>query len=184
MTERVAERINEIVSEHSTSPVASEFTSRIKEGQFARDENPYTHFCVYFAGFDREGRKVFIGHHKKSGLWLFNGGHMDKGEIPKETLEREMGEEWGLKIGLESIGEPKLLTITPINNPTKQKCTSHYDIWFFVPLTEAGFKPDQKLLETEFHTTGWKSIGEARSLITDSNTLKAISEFERLFDIK
>lgn len=181
MTERVAERINEIASEFPSSPIAQEFISRASEGQLARDENPYTHFCVYFAGFDPAGRKVFIGHHKKSGLWLFNGGHMDEGETPEESLDREMGEEWGLKVGLNEIGEPKLLTITPINNPTKQKCTSHYDIWYFVPLSESGFKPDQDLLATEFHTTGWKTINDARALITDPNTLKAIDEFEKVF---
>lgn len=182
MIERAAERINEIASELSTSPVASEFINRAKEGQLARDENPYTHFCVYFAGYDPDGRKVFIGHHKKSGLWLFNGGHMDKGETPEESLDREMGEEWGLKVRLEDIGEPRLLTITPINNPTKQKCTSHYDIWYFVPLSESDFKPDQDLLATEFHTTGWKTIDEARVLITNLNTLRAIDEFEKIFN--
>lgn len=181
MIERIAERINEIASELSTSPVAPEFISRAKEGQLVRDENPYTHFCVYFAGFDNEAEKVFIGHHKKSGLWLFNGGHIDKGETPEEALEREMGEEWGVQIKLENIGKPKLLTITPINHPTI-KCNRHYDIWFFVPLSEINFKPDQALLETEFYTTGWKTLGEARNLITDPNTLKAISEFERLFN--
>ena len=182
MTERIAERISEIASELSASPVATEFISRAREGQFARDENPYTHFCVYFAGFDLDDRKVFIGHHKKSGLWLFNGGHMDKGEIPGESLDREMGEEWGLKIKLEEIGKPRLITITPINNPSKQKCTSHYDIWYFVPLSETGFRPDQDLLATEFHTTGWKTIEEARGLITDPATLLAIDEFEKLFN--
>jgi 8-oxo-dGTP pyrophosphatase MutT (NUDIX family) len=183
MAERVSERINEIALELSPSPVASEFISRAKEGELTRDENPHSHFCVYFAGFDPEARKVFIGHHKKSGLWLLNGGHMDKGEIPEEVLEREMGEEWGVKIKLENIDRPKLLTITLINHPNI-KCTKHYDIWYFVPLTETDFKPDQASLDTEFYTTGWKTTNEARSLITDPNTLKAISEFENLFTIK
>ena len=182
MKDRTAERTTQIASIFPTSPVTEEFIGRAGEGQLTRDENPYTHLCVYFAGYDKEIKKVFIGHHKKSGLWLFNGGHIDKGETPEEALEREIGEEWGVKIKLEVIGEPKLLTITPINNPTKQKCTKHFDIWFFVPLSEAEFKPDQSLLETEFHTTGWKSIDEAKELITDANTLLAIDEFEKLFN--
>ena len=180
MSERFIESINEITSGISNSPITSEFINRAKEGQPTRDENPYSHFCVYFAGFDPEAKKVFIGHHKKSGLWLFNGGHIDKGENPKEALEREMGEEWGLRIALDVIGEPKLLTITPIDRPEKQKCRIHYDIWFFVPLLKNTFVPDQSLLDTEFYTTGWKSIEEARNLITDPNTLKAIDEFEKL----
>ncbi|MFA6501320.1 MAG: NUDIX domain-containing protein [Parachlamydiales bacterium] len=182
MSERFIERMSKIALEFPGSPLVAKFVNRASEGHPTRDEEPYTHFCVYFAGFDPNNRKIFIGHHKKSGLWLFNGGHMDKGEVPEESLDREMGEEWGLKVKLEDIGKPRLLTITPINNPTKQKCTSHYDIWYFVPLSEAVFKPDQDLLATEFHTTGWKTIDEARTLIIDPATLLAIDEFEKLFD--
>lgn len=181
MIERVAERINKISSELSTSPVAPEFVNRVKEGKLTRDENTNSHFCVYFAGFDTDVKKVFIGHHKKSDLWLFNGGHIDKGEIPEETLEREMSEEWGVKIDLQSIGNPKLLTITPINHPTI-KCKRHFDIWYFVPLLETDFEPNQELLNTEFYTTGWKNTEEAKRIITDINTLHAISKIEGLFD--
>ena len=184
MTERLAERINEIASEHPASPVASEYISRAKEGELTRDENPHSHFCVCFAGFDREAGKVFVGHHKKSGLWLFNGGHIDKGEIPEEALEREMGEEWGVvKVDLQSIGKPKLLTINPIQHPTI-KCKQHFDIWYFIPLSEVDFKPDQALLDTELYTTGWKSIEDAKALIIDLATLKGISEFEKIFSKK
>lgn len=180
MVEQLTKRINEIASAHPTSPVALEFISRAEEGKLTRDENPYSHFCVYFAGFDQKAKKVFIGHHKKSGLWLFNGGHIDEGETPEEAIEREMGEEWGVKIDLQSIGKPKLLTITPINEPAI-KCIRHFDIWFFVPLSEASFQPNQDFLKTEFHSNGWKSVEEAKKLITDLNTFKAISEFEYLF---
>lgn len=177
------DRIKQIISLFAYSPINKDFLVRLKEDELlTRDENPYSHFCVYFAAFDANSKKVFIGHHKKSGLWLFNGGHIDKGETPEESLEREIGEEWGVRVAFESIGEPKLLTITPINNPAKQKCTSHYDIWYFVSLSETNFKPDQELLATEFYTTGWKTINEARSLITDPNTLKAIDEFENMFN--
>jgi len=179
------ERIKQIVSLFPDSPMSRDFLVRLKEDELlTRDENPYSHFCVYFAAFDPGSKKVFIGHHKKSGLWLFNGGHIDKGETPEESLEREIGEEWGVKVSLENIGEPKLLTITPINNPTKQKCTKHFDIWYFVPLSQSEFTPDQSLLDTEFHTTGWKSIDEAKALITDPNTLTAVNKFETLFNNK
>lgn len=180
MPERPEERINAITKNFSVSNIAPEFASRVKEGQLTRDENTFSHFCVYFAAYDPDSKDVYIGHHKKSGLWLFNGGHIDKGETPDEALEREIGEEWGVEIDLKGVGEPKLLTITPINNP-KVKCTRHYDIWYFVPVSKTGFAPDKEKLDTEFHTTGWKDIEEAKVLVTDLNTLKALSEFEKLF---
>ncbi len=180
MVGRLAERISEIASKHSPSPVILEFISRTKEGKLTRNENVQSHFCVFFAAYDPETKKVFIGHHKKSDLWLFNGGHIDKGETPEETLEREIGEEWGLKVDLQSIGEPKLLTISSINQPGN-KCNQHYDIWYFVPVSEASFNPDKALLDTEFYVIGWKDIKEARVLTTDPTTLKGISKIESLF---
>jgi 8-oxo-dGTP pyrophosphatase MutT (NUDIX family) len=184
MAKKLIKSVNAIVLENKKTPIYSDFINRIKDGNLTKDENPYSHFCIYFAGYDPEAKKVFIGHHKKSGLWLFNGGHIDKGETPEEALEREIKEEWGTKINIKNIGKPKMLTITPINNPTKQKCTKHYDIWFFVPLSKKKFTPDQTLLETEFYTTAWKSINEAKNLIIEKNTLKAISKFEEIFNKK
>jgi len=100
--------------------------------------------------------------------------------MPEDTVEREIGEEWGVEINMESIGKPKLLTITPISSPNI-KCKRHYDIWYFVPVSEESFKPNKALLGTEFYVTGWKDIKEARSLITQPQTLEAVSEFEKLF---
>ena len=61
-------------------PVLLRFTERLKEGGLTRDEKPETHFCAYFLPYDEEIKKIFIIHHKKSGLWLSPGGHIDKGE--------------------------------------------------------------------------------------------------------
>jgi len=161
--------------------VKKEFIRRAGEGALTRDENPLTHFCVYFAAYDPENQQVFIGHHKKSGLWLFNGGHIDKGELPLEALEREAKEEWGENVQLEGCYTPSLLTITKINNPTKQKCRRHYDIWYFIPLNRSVFAPAENLLAKEFHQTAWKTIEEARDLIKDRNTLTALEKIEEIF---
>lgn len=181
MIDKTIDRISKIIADFPTSPVFPEFSNRIKEGKLTRDENPISHSCVYFAGYDNETKKVFICHHKKSGLWLFNGGHIDKGETPEESVDREINEEWGVKISKESIGEPKLLTIAPINNPNKP-CRTHFDIWYFVSLSEKNFKPDQTLLETEFFTSGWKTVDEARELMKEYANLLAIDTIEKLFN--
>lgn len=181
MTERLAEQIRRFTDSQTELPASKKFAERLDaDPKLTRDENPYTHFCVYFAAYDPESKQVFVGHHKKSGLWLFNGGHIDEGETPQEALEREIGEEWGLEMKADDIGEPQLLTITEINNPTKQTRTRHYDIWYFVSVSKGNFTP-KELLATEFHTTDWMSPEGARSVITDPSTLDAINKFEEMF---
>lgn len=185
MTERLANEINNILSTEIvvTNEVRQQYLQRLAEGKPTRDENPQTHFCVYFAGFDPKTSEVFVGHHKKSGLWLFNGGHIDEGETPTEALFREIGEEWGdaKTIGLpeDAVGRPELLTITEMDNPTKQTCRRHYDIWHFVWADRNTFRPDQEKLDKEFHETRWVTLDEARKLVTDPSTLEAIDYLEK-----
>ena len=126
--------------------------------------------------------QLFIGHHIKSGLWLFNGGHIDAGETAEQTLLREMGEEWGLQIALDDTGEPQLLTITEIRKPVNYPCKRHYDIWYFVPVDQHTFAPDPPLLAKEFHRIEWLSPAQARKRITDPNTLQAVTLIEAVLD--
>ncbi|OGI32209.1 MAG: hypothetical protein A2271_04115 [Candidatus Moranbacteria bacterium RIFOXYA12_FULL_35_19] len=155
----------------SNDSLASRFIERIGEGKITRDENPKSHLCTYFTAYDSKAKQVFIGHHKKSGLWLFNGGHIDEGETLKETLIREIGEEWGLDGNDFEIKPPALLTITKIDNPTKQPCNFHYDLWHFLSVEKNIFKPVEAKLLEEFYEAGWKTLEEARNLIKDKNTL-------------
>lgn len=137
-----------------------------------------SHYCVYFAAYDPDEKQVFIGHHIKSGLWLVNGGHIDKNEAPKEAMEREMEEEWGFVYSTENL-EPQLLTVTEIVNP-KQTCKRHYNIWYFLPVAKPSFHPDKRLLAKEFYKTGWFDLNQAKRLVTETNTLKALGKLEEL----
>ena len=167
MAERLTKEITKITSTASCRPeIKEEYIQRLDEGLLTRDENPQTHYCVYFAGIDSETGNFFVGHHKKSGLWLFNGGHIDKGETPREAVLREIDEEWG---DTEKTG----LTITTIKDPDFP-CKKHYDIWYFIRLNKSLFNPDQKKLEKEFYETKWVSLDEARKLIVDPATIEAL----------
>ncbi len=156
------------------------FLARIEKGSLTRTENRLSHACVYFAAYDPQAKQVFIGHHKKSGLWLFTGGHIDPDETVQEAVAREIGEEWGRKIALEEVGNPALFTITSIAQPD-YPCQEHYDVWYFFPVRKDEFIVDRERLSQEFRLNQWMAIGEARHIVTDPNTLQALSMFERKF---
>jgi len=159
----------------------SAFKSRIEEENFSKSENHFSHFCVYFPAYDPENKLVFIGLHKKSGLWLFNGGHIEKSETPHQALKREIAEEWGTDIGIENDLNPELLTITHIEkNPVGRLCKTHYDIWFFIAQDSKKFSPDESLLKKEFYEIGWKTFDEARILAKDPITAIGINKIKEI----
>ena len=153
------------------------FAERLKEGNLTRDENPKTHFCAYFLPYDEKCKKIFIIHHKKSGLWLSLGGHIDRGETLTVTLNREINEELGIKNKVKKEINPFLLTITPISNPV-QPCKEHLDIWYRIPMAEDEINANTE----EFHDSRWATLDEARKLITDKATLKALEKTERILN--
>ena len=163
---KLAIELKEIIErKFSGTEIAGRFLERLKQGALTKDENQKSHFCVYFAAYDPKAREIFIGHHKKSGLWLVNGGHIDGDETLRETLKREIDEEWGWAYEDLDVGEPQLLTITDINNPEKQPCQAHYDVWHFVKVDKNTFNPDKNELTKEYHEIKWLSLEKARKLI-------------------
>src|SRR4030042_2653229 len=182
---KLATEVKGIIEEKfSNDEIGKKFLERLKEGKLTKDENPKSHFCTYFAAYDPKTKQVFIGHHKKSGLWLFNGGHIDERETINQTLSREIDEEWGFGSDDFNIESTPLLTITDIYNPTKQTCRVHYDLWHFIGVDKKEFKPDAVKLAEEFYKTDWKSLEDARKLITDKNTLSAVDFIENNFFYK
>ncbi|MFZ2975787.1 MAG: NUDIX domain-containing protein [Candidatus Moraniibacteriota bacterium] len=180
MLNKQKEELEEILKNNfAGDALAKKFLQRIEEGKITRDENPKSHFCIYFAAYDPTVKKVFIGHHKKSGFWLFNGGHIDEGETMKETLAHEISEEWGLNANDFEIKLPVFLSLTKIDNPTKQPCNWHYDFWSFIAVDKNTFHPVRENLLEEFHEAGWKTLAEAKEVIKDRSTLLAIDFMEK-----
>lgn len=163
-----------------TTSTKQNFLERVYEGHLTRKENPTSHLCVYFAAFDPTANSVFIGHHKKSGLWLFNGGHMDPGETPIDTVIREANEEWGLVIHPGLVMRQKLITLTRIEHPEIIICEWHFDLWHFLPFKKESFHPKDKNLRTEFYSYGWKPFDEAVNLLTSKPTVEALTYLKNL----
>lgn len=171
-----AESISKIINRSicDSDDTYNAFQKRLAEGMLTREENPKTHFCVYFLPFNPQNKKIFIVHHKKSGLWISPGGHIDKGEILFEALNREINEELGVKNFFKDTPSPFLLTIIWIETKN-HPCKAHYDIWYLVPTDGGNFKIDP----AEFYDTKWMTIEEARKIVTDPSNIKALDVIEK-----
>lgn len=153
--------------------IAKRFTNWAHEGQLTRDENDKSHFCSYFLPYNPETRQVFIVHHKKSGLWLAPGGHIDMGEDLLAGLNREVAEELGVNEAFSSLPDPFLFTVTPIDN-LPQTCREHLDFWFLLQTDGNNFNVDPQ----EFHTTKWVDFIGAKHLVTDPANLEALEKLK------
>lgn len=172
--------IAEINKSDTTLEIKKQFLSQVEKGNLSLEENPETHFTVSFVAYDLQKRLVFSGLHKRSGLWMFNGGHVERDEPLKGALRREMKEEWGSNSFLETENKPSLLTKTPVISPGDRECKLHYGIWYFIPVDSINFNPDPEILEEEYTETGWKTIEEARKLIIVPNYLLVLDEIANI----
>ncbi len=61
-----------------------------------KSDVPQKHLVSYFIPVDKDKRKLLLVDHKKSGLWLPAGGHLEAGESPQAAVCRECEEELGV----------------------------------------------------------------------------------------
>lgn len=162
-------------SHSDTESIRQKHLHLAQSKHYTRDQESTNHFCVYFGAIDIPRQLFLIGLHKKSNLWLFNGGHLDKNETPHQTLYREAQEEWGYQLKPRQILPYNRLSITPIRNPNLTMCKNHYDLWFFLNLDSQQFKPDMDKVLTEFHQIKWVNLKEAQTLITNPQTLDTLT---------
>lgn len=79
--------------------------------RIAKPDLPPQHLVSYFALVDDADRKVLLVDHRRSGLWLPSGGHVEPDEDPVATVEREVLEELGIPANFR-FATPLLLTVT------------------------------------------------------------------------
>ncbi len=78
---------------------------------------PNQHLVSYFVLVDGKRSQVLLVNHRKAGLWLPTGGHVELDEDPHETVKREFAEELGLRAASEaSIGSLPLMITTNVTN--------------------------------------------------------------------
>lgn len=155
------------------SEVKIQLTKYLAAGSVLRTDDPLVHFCVYFWPYNPETKEVFLIYHKKANLWLSPGGHIEPGESLVQAVIREAAEELNLKLEPSQVPQPSLFTITPINTSV-QICKEHLDVWHFIPTLEIIIWD-----KTEFYQAGWFSLDQAKSKITETNTILALDQLSQ-----
>jgi len=118
-----------------------------------RPDAPATHLVSYFVVLDEQRRELLLVAHRKAGLWLPTGGHVEPGAHPWDTVERECREELGIPAVPSTVSRtlPIFLTAAQTRGPHR-----HTDIslWFVLRADGGSITSwDQD----EFSATRWLS---------------------------
>ncbi len=117
--------------------------------------------------------------HKKLGIWLAPGGHVEENELPHQAAEREFFEETGIKAEAvsfqpllksdhtEFLPLPFVSNLHWINKPRGDSfCEQHMVLGYFVKVVDdSGF--GRQIEETD--DIGWFKRNEIESLETNDN---------------
>jgi len=140
------------------------------------------HFTATGFVFNPEG-KVLMIKHKKLGVWLPPGGHIDENELPNEAALREIYEETGIMA--------KIISATKIAPPVDSQCVSlpmpmeillediegtglhnHIDLVYLCTTDDSRLRGQ----EAEIDGIGWFSPEEALMLDTFANVISSLNK--------
>jgi len=120
---------------------------------------PDPHLVAYFLLLDPLQGKVLLVDHKKVGLWLPTGGHVELDEYPKETVEREVFEELSIQADF-LLSNSFFLTVTK----TVGQTAGHTDVSFWCLLNGSANKA-YCFDEEEFSQIRWFSPSDHINLL-------------------
>ncbi|MDP3339865.1 NUDIX hydrolase [Frigidibacter sp.] len=108
---------------------------------------PPRHLVSYFALID--GDWILLVDHINAKLWLPPGGHVEAGETPRQTVEREVHEELGIPADF-LVPYPIFLTVTETVGLT----AGHVDVSLWFVLKGCRGQP-LDFDHSEFHEVRW-----------------------------
>jgi 8-oxo-dGTP diphosphatase len=122
-----------------------------------KPRTPARHLVSYLLLVDRDSASVLLVEHRGARLWLPAGGHVEPGENPVATAQRELNEELGIPAVFDSRfgAAPALITVTE----TAAAVDRHTDVslWFVLEgCRSQELTPDP----VEFHSVRWWSRAE------------------------
>ncbi|MDO8609447.1 MAG: NUDIX domain-containing protein [bacterium] len=155
---------------HVNQKTVNEALKRIKSNpRLIKKENVESHFCSFFIPIHKESKSIFLVHHIKADDWIPPGGHIEKDELPKQTVIREFKEELRHELTTEII-DCFDISIKDIADNPRNNCKMHYDLWHVVYVDKLDFIFDKG----EFYDAGWFSFEEGIKKIKTTKYRKII----------
>lgn len=116
-----------------------------------KTDTPAMHLVSYFVVLDEMRGKLLLVAHRKAGLWLPTGGHVEAGEDPWATVVRECREELSIEAVASPItGEhPLFLTVTRARG---QGAHTDVSLWY---LLHANADTINSYDQNEFDSIRW-----------------------------
>ncbi|MCC9309394.1 NUDIX domain-containing protein [Kitasatospora sp. RB6PN24] len=130
-----------------------------------KPDGPPMHLVSYFVVRDEARGQLLLVDHRKAGLWLPAGGHVEPGEDPWATVVRECHEELGITaVASPLTGErPFFVTVTRTRG---QGAHTDVSLWF---LLDADADSVTSYDEGEFSAVRW--LTEAQVLAEPTELL-------------
>lgn len=118
---------------------------------------PAKHLVSYFLLHDDRDGSALLVDHRRAGLWLPTGGHVEVGEDPAETVRRETPEELGVPAQfVDPTALPLFVTVTDTTGATEAQHTD-VSLWYLlVGWRGQRLRPDAQ----EFREARWWSRAE------------------------
>ena len=122
---------------------------------------------------ENDGMEILLLKHKNGGHWAFPKGHVEKKETEEETALREIREETGLKVKLDT-GFRQAVSYSPKPGVWK-------DVVYFAAKCEQSKTTPQ---EEEVLELRWEAPGLALGTVTYENDRKLLQAFLEYWEKK
>jgi 8-oxo-dGTP pyrophosphatase MutT (NUDIX family) len=132
---------------------------------------------VTASGFvvDRDGERLLLIHHRRLGIWVQPGGHLDPGDAgPDAAARREIAEETGLG-ELERHGDGVLdVDVHAYPARSADPAHEHFDVRFGYRALHGALRPND-----EVHDARWVGAGDLAALGADASILRPAGKLLR-----
>jgi len=145
------------------------------------------HFTATGIVFNQNGEILMIKH-KKLGVWLPPGGHIDENELPNQAVLREIFEETGVRVKVVTAAQDMGVPAHPYELPLPLEILlediegdglhNHIDMIYLCTAEDSVLQPQ----ENEIDGIGWFAPAAVLELDTFDNVRSTVQKAVRLME--